>query len=150
MATGILLQPEFIVSYLKRNDNDPRFQAIENFFDSSSGNYYPTMSVVGYGLTRQSILAAPRMNQHDRREMDTRLRSLRQELKEQGHFHHFEKDSADEWAILRDECSSQKIRIDAERQLEYAIALATNQAILAPAEKQNIYVPYSSIVIEYL
>jgi len=149
MATGILLQPEFIISYLKSVADDPRLEVLRDLFDSSGGDYYPTMSVIGYGLTRESIIAAADLNQHDRREMGTRLRTLRRDLKRQGHFHHFEKDSADEWAILRDECSSQGIRLDAERQLEYAVALATNQAILAPLAKQDIYLPYSSIPIEY-
>ena len=147
---GILLQPEFIIAYLKHSANDQRFQALTRFLEGPGANHWPTMSVVGYGMSRQSIIAASNLSEHDKREMETRLRTLRQEFKQGGYLYEFDTDSADEWAILRDECSSKGIALDAERQVEYAIALATNQTILAPAHAQHVYLPYPSIRIQYL
>lgn len=147
---GILLQPEFIIAFLKNSADDPRFQAITRFLDDPGANHWPTMSVVGYGMSRQSIIAAANLSEHDKREMETRLRTLRQEFKQGGHWYEFDTDSADEWATLRHRCSSDRIALDAERQIEYAIALATNQTILAPAQARDVYLPYPSILIQYL
>ena len=147
---GILLQPEFIIAYLKKDANDRRLQALTSYLQGPGANHWPTMSVVGYGLSRQSIIAASNLSEHGKREMETRLRSLRRQFKQEGHFYEFDSDSADEWAILRHECSSKDITLDAERQLEYAIALATNQSILAPAQAGDVYLPYPSILIQYL
>lgn len=147
---AILLQPEFIIAYLKQSANDRRLQALTSFLRGPGANHWPTMSVVGYGMARQSVIAASNLSEHDKREMETRLRALRRQFKQDGHFFEFDSDSADEWAILRHECSSQGIPLDAERQLEYAIALATNQTILAPAQARHVYLPYPSILIQYL
>lgn len=149
MATGVLLQPEFVIAYLKKNPQDPRFTAINEFFDAAHGDFYPTISSIAYGLARESIQVAKALNNNDKSEMARRLRSLRREQKLRGNFYDFDSEAADEWAIVRQKCATDSIKLDAERQVEYAIALAKNQAILAAAERRNVYLAYPSLVIEY-
>ena len=147
---GILLQPEFIIATLKDSTRDPLSQALKRFLEGPAESQSPTMSVVAYGMTRQSIIAAPNLSDHDKQEFKTRLRLLRRQFKQDGYFFEFDSESADAWADLRAESASKGIELDAERQLEYAIALATNQTILAPLQKQHVYLQYPTIRIDYL
>ena len=149
MASGILLQPEFVIAQVRQDPDDPLLATLNDFLTETDTDYYPCLSAMSYGLVQAALLSSAKLTDNERQELRQRLRTLRRGLDKDGAFFVLDAEAADEYAVVRNRCRDDKIALDAERQVEYGIALAKCPAILAPSTQQQVYLKYPSLIIEY-
>ena len=50
MATGLLLQPEIVIAWIRSDPADTLYTAVADFFEDPDNDLYPALSTISYGI----------------------------------------------------------------------------------------------------
>ena len=59
MASGILLQPEFVIAKIRQDPDDPLLATLNDFLAETDSDYYPCLSAMSYGLVQAASITRP-------------------------------------------------------------------------------------------
>lgn len=149
MATGLLLQPEFVIAWIRNDPDDPLLAGVSQFFENPANDIYPALSAISYGVVYSSIVGAASLSQEERTGLQSALRSLQRNRGGDGCFYDFDLDAGTEWADVRFHCRKLASEPTAEVQMEYSIARANQLEILAPRVARNKYPKISNLAVRY-
>ena len=150
MATGLLIQPELVIAWIRNDPDDPLWASVKDFFENPDNAVYPALSAVSFGIANSSIESATGLSQQQKSALQSALRSLQRNRDGQGSFYGFELDAATEWADVRFHCRQLAQEPTGEVQMEYAIARANQLEILAPRAGHQKYPQISNLTVRYL
>lgn len=151
MARGLLLQPELVMTWIKKDQDDSRFIGLKNFIErpEDPGDFV-ALSSISYGITYSSIVSAGNLSPEQAETLKGALRNFRRSLNDDAYFYDFDVDAAGEWADVRFHCRTLSTPMSGETQMEYAIARANQLGVLAPAQERKKYPALTSLIVTYL